>query len=286
MTLRAIAPAIDARRRLARRRAPAAAIVADAVFRVVGVVGMAGTVLVLDVAVVLRALIDIVDQHADRRSGRHLPARRFVHHHAGENARLVRLAALRGEARRSRPPPVEFGLDVGGLERNARRAAVDDAADSRPVALAEGGDAKQMSESVVRHGESAWFIRAALPRVKLVRRPIPATQYSSPIHLEGRMPSPANGQESNNNGECKMMKTLTAIGLSAAIVFAPLAALAQTDAAPAAAAPAAADAAAPGADSMMKKPMKKHMAKKHMAKKMKKPTEDAAPAAPADAPKS
>jgi hypothetical protein len=83
-----------------------------------------------------------------------------------------------------------------------------------------------------------------------------------------------------------MMKTLTAIGISAAIVFAPLAAFAQTDAAPAA--PAASDTAAPAADSMMKKPMKKHMAKKkHMATKMKKPAaDDATPAAPADAPKS
>jgi hypothetical protein len=83
-----------------------------------------------------------------------------------------------------------------------------------------------------------------------------------------------------------MMKTLTAIGISAAIVFAPLAAIAQTDAAPAGAAPAASDAAAPAADSMKKVP-KKHMAKKHMAKKMKKPAaDDATPAAPADAPKS
>jgi hypothetical protein len=83
-----------------------------------------------------------------------------------------------------------------------------------------------------------------------------------------------------------MLKTLTAIGISAAIVFAPLAAIAQTDAAPAGAAPAASDAAAPAADSMKKAP-KKHMAKKHMAKKMKKPAaDDAAPAAPADAPKS
>jgi|HubBroStandDraft_3_1064219.scaffolds.fasta_scaffold177908_1 hypothetical protein len=83
-----------------------------------------------------------------------------------------------------------------------------------------------------------------------------------------------------------MLKTLTAIGISAAIVFAPLAAVAQTDAAPAGAAPAASDAAAPAADSMKKAP-KKHMAKKHMAKKMKKPAaDDATPAAPADAPKS
>ena len=44
------------------------------------------------------------------------------------------------------------------------------------------------------------------------------------------MPRPANGQESNDtHGECKMKKTLAAIGISAAIAFAPLAALAQTD---------------------------------------------------------
>ena len=84
-----------------------------------------------------------------------------------------------------------------------------------------------------------------------------------------------------------MMKTLTAIGISAAIVFAPLAAIAQTDTtAPAGTAPAASDTAAPAADSMKKAP-KKHMAKKHMAKKAKKPAaDDATPAAPAEAPKS
>jgi hypothetical protein len=83
-----------------------------------------------------------------------------------------------------------------------------------------------------------------------------------------------------------MMKTLTAIGISAAIVFAPLAAIAQTDAAPAGA-PAASDTAAPDAGAMKKTP-KKHTAKKHMAaKKAKKPAaDDATPAAPADAPKS
>jgi len=72
-----------------------------------------------------------------------------------------------------------------------------------------------------------------------------------------------------------MLKTLTAIGISAAIVFAPLAAIAQTDTtAPAGAAPAASDAMAPAKDSMKKK-HKKHMTKMkdHMA-------------APAEAPKS
>ena len=84
-----------------------------------------------------------------------------------------------------------------------------------------------------------------------------------------------------------MMKTLTAIGISAAIVFAPLAAIAQTDTtAPAAGAPAATDNMAPAKPA---KAHKKHMAKKakkHMAKKVKKPAEDATPAAPAEAPKS
>ena len=51
-----------------------------------------------------------------------------------------------------------------------------------------------------------------------------------------------------------MMKTLTAIGISAAIVFAPLAAIAQTDTTAPAGAPAASDTAAPAADSMKKAP--------------------------------
>src|SRR5580700_3199407 len=83
------------------------------------------------------------------------------------------------------------------------------------------------------------------------------------------------------HGECRMMRTLTAIGISAAIVFAPLAAIAQTDAAPAGAAPAATDNMAPAKPAKAKH--KKHMA----AKKAKKPAaDDAAPAAPAEAPKS
>ena len=81
-----------------------------------------------------------------------------------------------------------------------------------------------------------------------------------------------------------MLKTLTAIGIGAAIALAPLAAIAQ-DQTPAAA-PAATDNMAPAKDSM--KSTKKHTAKKHhMAKKEKaaKPADDAAPAAPAEAPK-
>jgi hypothetical protein len=42
----------------------------------------------------------------------------------------------------ARAPLVEIGLDVGDVELDARRAAIDHAADRRPVALAPGGDAE------------------------------------------------------------------------------------------------------------------------------------------------
>ena len=61
-----------ARRRLPRRGASAAAIVAQAVFGVVGVVGMAGAIEVADLRIVLRALVDILDHERDRRAGRDL----------------------------------------------------------------------------------------------------------------------------------------------------------------------------------------------------------------------
>ena len=60
----------------------------------------------------------------------------------------VRLLALRGEARLPGPALVEIGLDVGFGERNARRAAVDHAADRRPMAFAEGRDPEKMAERV------------------------------------------------------------------------------------------------------------------------------------------
>jgi len=42
--------------------------------------------------------------------------------------------------RDSLPPAVELALDIRNVERNARRAAVHDAADGGPVALAEAGE--------------------------------------------------------------------------------------------------------------------------------------------------
>src|ERR1019366_6763535 len=102
----------DPRRGLARRGAPAAAIIGDAVFDVVGVAGVAGPVFVLDVGIVLRALIDILDQQHDRRAGGDLAAV-FAGEHPGHDLSRVRLLPLRREARLAGPPLVEITLDVG-----------------------------------------------------------------------------------------------------------------------------------------------------------------------------
>ncbi len=136
-------------RRLARRGAAAAARVAQAVFRVVGEVGVARPERVDDLRVVLRALVGVLDQERDRRSRRHLHAVLLVD--AGQDPHLVGLPALRGEARLAGLAAVEIGLDLRFRQRNARRAAVDDAADCGPVALAPGGDTEKVAEAVVGH---------------------------------------------------------------------------------------------------------------------------------------
>ena len=74
---------------------------------------------------------------------------------AGQDADLVGLAALGHEARLAGAAAVEPGLDVGLGQRDAGRAAIDDAADGRAVALAPGGDAEEMAEAVVRHGRAS-----------------------------------------------------------------------------------------------------------------------------------
>ncbi len=102
----------DAGRGLARRRTAAAAIVAQAVFRLIGEVGMAGAELVLDLGIVLRALVGVLDQQRDRRAGRHLHAAFRMRHHAGQDLHRIRLLALGGEARLAGAAAVEIALDL------------------------------------------------------------------------------------------------------------------------------------------------------------------------------
>ena len=141
----------NAHRGLARAGPARTPPIAHAIFGEIGVVGVTGAELVLDLAVVLRARVDIGDLERDRRAGGHLRARRLVGEHAGEDAHLVGLLALGGVARLAWLALVEIDLDVGLGERDAGRAAVDHAADRRPVAFAPGGDAEEMAEAVVGH---------------------------------------------------------------------------------------------------------------------------------------
>ena len=113
---------------------------------------MAGAVLVADVGIVLRALVDIVDEKPDRRPGRDLRAGAIVHEHAGEDAHLIRLLPLRREARLPGTALVEIGLDVGLGEHDAGRTSVDHAADRGPMAFAKGRDPEDVAERVEGHG--------------------------------------------------------------------------------------------------------------------------------------
>ena len=97
----------DAGRGLARGGAAAAAIVADAVFQIIGEVGMARPVEILDLAIVLRALVLVADHQAHRR------ARGQALEHARQDLHLVRLAPLGGEFGGAGLAPVEPVLDVG-----------------------------------------------------------------------------------------------------------------------------------------------------------------------------
>ncbi len=149
----------DPRRGFARRGTPAAAIVADAVFHVIGEIRMARPVAPRDVGIVLRALVGVLDHHADRRSRRHQRLAVALGHHAGEHPHRIVLAPLRREFRLPRLALVQIGLNLGLGEADARRAAVDHAAKRDAVALAPGGDSEKMAEGVVRHEKSPFCAR-------------------------------------------------------------------------------------------------------------------------------
>jgi hypothetical protein len=72
-------------------------------------------------------------------------------HDAGENLDQIVLAPLGDKARLARLALVHPVLQPGFREPDPGRAAVNDTAQRRPVALAPGGHAEQVAESVVRH---------------------------------------------------------------------------------------------------------------------------------------
>src|SRR5690606_27247050 len=91
------------------------------------------------------ALIDVLDEEADRRAGRH------ALEHAREDSHLVGLFALRDEARAAGGAAVEIALDVRFRKLEPRRATVDDRRERRTVAFAARRDREHSPEAVARH---------------------------------------------------------------------------------------------------------------------------------------
>ena len=132
-------------RGLPRRGAAAAAVVARAVFLLVAVVGMTRAELLLDIAVVLGTLIGVFDQQANGRT------RGLALEDAGENFHRIGLAPGSGEFRGARFAAVEIALEITLLQLDARRAAVNHAAQGQAVTLAKGGNGEQFTYAVARH---------------------------------------------------------------------------------------------------------------------------------------
>src|ERR1700733_9067174 len=131
--------------RFAGRGASAAAVVAHAVFVLVGIVGVTGAEAVADLLVVARARIGVLDEDADRSAGR-VPFK-----HPREDAHRIALTALADEVRGAGTAAIDVGLHIRLAQLQPRRAAIDDAAHRRPVALAEGRHRKELADGVARH---------------------------------------------------------------------------------------------------------------------------------------
>ncbi len=134
--------------RFTGRRAAAATVVANSVFLVIGVVRMGRAELIHDIAVILGALIDIFDHHANRRAGG------FTLENARQNFDLVGFLTLGDKTGLTRLATVQIVLQIGFAQFQSRRATVDDATDCRPVAFTKSGDSEQFSKGVTRHSSS------------------------------------------------------------------------------------------------------------------------------------
>ena len=120
--------------------AAAAGAGADAVFRVVGVVGVAGAVFRGHFIVSAGALVGVADEDGDG------TAEGDAVLQAGEDFCGVGLLAWSDDFRLAGAAAVELVLDLRLRNGNARRAAVDDHANAATVRLTESVDAKNVAE--------------------------------------------------------------------------------------------------------------------------------------------
>src|SRR5690606_41474811 len=105
----------------------------------VRVIGMAGAEGLDDIAVVATALVGIANQQTDGRAGG------VAFKNTRQNRYLIGLATLRDVPRCTGPASIELFLNVGGIECQPRRAAIDHATDGRAMRFAEIGDTEQFA---------------------------------------------------------------------------------------------------------------------------------------------
>ena len=110
-----------------------------------GWIGMTWPKGLQDIAIVLTALVGVLDEEGNRGTG----GQALVH--AREDLHRIGFVALGHEGAGARTTPVEVGLDVGFGQRQPRRAAVNHAADGRAMGLTKVGDRKKISKGIAAH---------------------------------------------------------------------------------------------------------------------------------------
>ena len=106
---------------------------------------MAGTEFVFDVVVIFGTRVGVLDHEADRRAGR------LAFEDAGQDFDLIAFLPLRREFRLAGTAAVEPGLDVGLIQIDARRTAIDHDADRGAMALTPSRETKKSAEAVAGH---------------------------------------------------------------------------------------------------------------------------------------
>ena len=129
----------------ARRGTSASARVAQAVFLQISEIRVPGAEGVEQVAVVLAALVGVVDQQRNRRAGG------AAFEHAAQNLHRVGFVALGHVAAGAGAAAVQVALDVRLRQLHAGRAAVNHTPDCRAVGFSKVGDRKKLSKGISAH---------------------------------------------------------------------------------------------------------------------------------------
>src|SRR5438105_85109 len=109
---------------------------------------MSRAILILDIAIILAALIRVMEQDADRR------AVGLAVEHAGPDFRHVFLFPLRHDLGLAGPATAQIGHQIIHRKRQTGRTAVDNQQIARSMTHAGRGDAKQLAEGIAWHDEN------------------------------------------------------------------------------------------------------------------------------------